>query len=156
MTTKAINKVYQQLVTVVNSTYSKSAPKSIIKLDSGILVFGVYLIVKINNGYKIYTKYTFTEVEFSDIRNAFTWIIFDHTKKFKICQRIIELDSKISSLGVEIAIHKKASEKTDIGRYVIMLNKIQDEQMRKQDFVIELENYIESAKKIAPSILELY
>jgi hypothetical protein len=155
MTTKTINEVYSQLATVINNTYTKSGTKSLIKTDVGILVFGEYLIARIKDGYRIYTKNTFTEVEFSNIKNAFAWVIFDRAGRFKVGQRIVELDAKISSLGVEIEIHKKSSTKSDTGKYVILLNKIQDESKRKQELVRELDNYLETAKRLSTSMLEL-
>ena len=155
MTTKTINEVYSQLATVINNTYLKSGTKSLIKTDVGILVFGEYLIAKIENGYKIYTKNTFTVVEFSNIKNAFAWVIFDRSGRFKICQRIVELDAKISSLSVEIDIHKRSITKSDTGKYVILLNKIQDESLRRQELINELDNCLETAKRLSESMLEL-
>jgi hypothetical protein len=152
---KTINEAYSQLVTVINNTYSKSGTRTLIKTDAGILVFGEYLIARIKDGYRIYTKNTFTEVEFSNVKNAFAWVIFDRTGRFKVCQRMVDLDAKISSLSVEIDIHKKSSTKSDTGKYVILLNKIQDESKRKQELVRELDNYLETAKRLSASMLEL-
>jgi hypothetical protein len=155
MTTKTINEVYSQLAAVINNAYSKSGTKSLVKTDVGILVFGEYLIARIKDGYRIYTKNTFTEVEFSNVKNAFAWVIFDRAGRFKVCQRMVDLDAKISSLSVEIDIHKKSSTKSDTGKYVILLNKIQDESMRKQELTMELDNYLETAKRLSSTMLEL-
>lgn len=155
MTTNTINEAYSQLVTVINNTYSRSGTKSLIKTDVGILVFGEYLIARIKDGYRIYTKNTFTEVEFSNVKNAFAWVIFDRAGRFKVCQRLVDLDSKISSLEVEIDIHRRTSTKSDTSKYVILLNKIQDESLRKQELMRELENYLETAKRLSASMLEL-
>jgi hypothetical protein len=152
---KTINEAYSQLVTVINNTYSKSGTKTLIKTDAGILIFGEYLIARIKDGYRIYTKNTFTEVEFSNIKNAFAWVIFDRAHRFKVCQRIVDLDAKISSLSVEIDLHRKSSTKSDTGKYVILLNKIQDETLKRQELVKELENYLETAKHLSTSMLEL-
>lgn len=155
MTMKTINEAYSQLVTVINNTYSKSGTRSLIKTDAGILVFGEYLIARIKDGYRIYTKNTFTEVEFSNVKNAFAWVIFDRAGRFKVCRRMVDLDAKISSLSVEIDIHRRTSAKSDTGKYVILLNKIQDESLRKQELIRELDNYLETAKRLSTSMLEL-
>jgi hypothetical protein len=68
---------------------------------------------------------------------------------------MVDLDAKISSLSVEIDIHKKSSTKSDTGKYVILLNKIQDESLRKQELTKELDNYLETAKRLSASMLEL-
>lgn len=155
MTDKTINEVYSQLVNVVQETYSKAMTKALIKTELGISVFGEYAIVKIKNGYSVRARRTFTEVEFTSIRNALAWIIFEHQRRFKDSKRVAELDSKIASIDVEINIHKRVSRKADTSKYIILLNKIQDEISKKRELEVELDKYLTTVKTIAPTLLEL-
>ena len=152
---KTINEVYSQLVNVVTETYSKSITKALIKTDLGIVVFNEFLIMKINNGYRIMSRRTFTEIEFTSIRNALAWIIFEHQRRFKDSKRVAQLDAKISSLEIEINIHRRVKAKADTSKYIILLNKIQDEVSKRQELVAELDKYLAIVKQIAPTVLEL-
>lgn len=152
---KTINEVYSQLVNVVTETYSKSIAKALIKTDVGIVAFNEFVIIKIDNGYRVMSRRTFTEVEFTSIRNALAWIIFEHQGRFKDSKRIAQLDSKISSLEIEINIHRRVKTKADASKYIILLNKIQDGVSRKQELTSELDKYLIIVKQLAPTMLEL-
>ena len=152
---QTINEVYSKLASVVRETYSHSIVSSLVKTDLGIVAFNQFLIMKIDDGYKIISRRTFTEVEFTSVRNALAWIIFEYSGRFKDSERVHQLDSKISSLDVEINLHKRSKFKADSSKYVILLNKIQDETYRKQELVAELDKYLSIVKRIAPTMLEL-
>lgn len=151
----AINEVYSQLVNVVRETYSHSIESSLIKTELGIVAFNEFLIIKINNGFKIISRRTFTEVEFTSVRNALAWIIFERRGRFKDSERVHQLDSKISSLDVEINLHKKSKFKSATDKYVILLNKIQEQTYKRQELISELDRYLLIVKRIAPTMLEL-
>ena len=152
---KTINEVYEQLSAVITDTYSKAMAKAIIQTDIGIVVFDQYAIVKINNGYRVVSRCTFTEAEFTSIRNALAWIIFEYKGRFKDSARVALIDSRISSLDVEINLHRRSSRRADSGKYVILLNKIQEDMSKKKELSDELERYLRLVKEIAPTILEL-
>lgn len=152
---KTVNEIYSQLVNVVNETYSKAFTKALVKTEYGIAVFGEYFILKISDGYRVLSRRTFTEAEFTSIRNALAWVIFEHQGRFRDSRRIAQLDSMISSLDVEINLHQRSKNKADSSRYIITLNKIQNEIARKQSLSIELDKYLNQVKQLAPTLLEL-
>jgi hypothetical protein len=155
MIDKTINEVYSQLISVVRETYDKAVTTALVKTDYGIVVFNEYVITKIKDGFRVRSRHTFTVVEFTSIRNSLAWIIFEHQRRFKDSKRVAELDSKIASIDVEINIHKRVSRKADTSKYIILLNKIQDEISKKRELEIELGKYLITVKTIAPTILEL-
>lgn len=155
MTDKTINEVYSQLISVVRDTYDKAISTALVKTEYGIVAFNQYAITKINNGYKVRSRRTFTEMEFTSIRNALAWIIFEHQGRFKDSTRVAQLDSLISSLDVEINLHKRSKSRVDPSKYIITLNKIQMEVAKKQSLSIELDKYLTQVKHLAPTLLEL-
>jgi hypothetical protein len=81
--------------------------------------------------------------EFSSLKYAVTWCVFNNNKKYKEVRRIQELDDLISSLDVVIAQHQKLANKYyDTDDKFIYLAKLNENRLKKKQALVELNEYI--------------
>ena len=131
---------------------SKIRDLLIIRDDDGSYhLFGTYTIIPLNECYRVICKDDEQNIHtFSTLKHAVTWCVFDKNNKFKEVKRILDLDSTISSLEVSIAQHKKMVKDTnkDVADRYIYMAKLNEEKLKKQAAVNELNNYISISKHL--------
>lgn len=118
--------------------------------DGSYELFGKYSIYPLKNGYfKVRVLETEKTHYFSKVRNAVTWCTFDHIQKSYEAKRIKELDSRLSSIEVDIAVHQRmASLTNDINNKWIYINKYKEDMLKKRMMVNELNSHINTSKTI--------
>ena len=122
----------------------------IIRTDAGDYeLFGKYQIstTKMNN-FKVEKNhpYTYTH-EFTSMKNAVTWCTFDNANQFREARRIEDLDMRLSSKEVDIAIHKKMVKSAkDTDSKWIYLIKLEEDNTKKRTMLNELHSYINISK----------
>ena len=80
---------------------------AIIQLSNNeIEMFGKYSVTKIKNQHRVRRKTDDIEHKFRNSKAAAAWCILDKTNKVVEANRLLELDSKISSLEVEQEIYE--------------------------------------------------
>lgn len=117
--------------------------------DGSYFLFGKYKIVVDDLGnHKL--LYSFDDElihNFSNLRNAVTYCVFEKNKKTKFLPRIIELDSTLGSLEVMIAQHEKLLKKsTDSDKKSIYLAKLYEEKLKKREMTKEINGFIQTSK----------
>jgi hypothetical protein len=145
---------YFLLNTKMNNKELKSKIRDLLIIrddDGSYHLFGTYTITS-NNGY--YTVTYEDEVQnihiFSSLKHAVTWCVFDKNNKYKEVKRIIDLDSTLSSLDVSIAQHKKMVKDVskDVADRYIYMAKLNEEKLKKQAALNELNTYINISKHL--------
>lgn len=149
MTNKTIDEVYSQLANIVSTSYTKMANNVLIRSGDNIILFNKYAIKKTSNGYIVKSRMTFTEAEFGSIKNAFVWAILDHNRKFNESERVVEIDAKLSSVDVELTVHKKLKISGNLERAGILSSKIQQGNERRAEYIKELNRYSAMATSLS-------
>jgi len=113
-------------------------------------LFGKYHISPTSTGYfKVSLKSTYDTYEFANVRNAVTWCIFDNAKRYSEANRIKDLDLKLCSMEVDLAIHKKMAKNTkDTNNKWIYIIKLQEDALKKKMMIREINSYINTSKII--------
>ena len=118
--------------------------------DGSYNIFGTYLIAKTGELY--YVSYIndpyVLPIEFSNLRYAVTYCVFDKNRKDKETKRLCELDRCIGSLNVNIAQHEKMVKKSSVPDKFIYVAKLNEEKLKKRKFLQELEQYLSVSKYI--------
>jgi|688.fasta_scaffold16299_15 hypothetical protein len=113
-------------------------------------LFGKYFVSPTPSGYfKVSIKTAYEVHEFANVRNAVTWCIFDNAKKYSEANRIKDLDLRLCSMEVDLAIHKKmAKNAKDPSNKWIYLIKLQEDNLKKKMMLNEMSSYINTSKTI--------
>jgi hypothetical protein len=117
--------------------------------DGSYFLFGKYKIVVDNQGnHRLHDSYDNEFIHnFSSLKNAVTYCVFDKNKKNKFLSRIIELDSLLGGLEVMIAQHERLAKKsTDTDSRSIYLAKLYEEKLKKREMTKEINGYIQTSK----------
>lgn len=112
-------------------------------------ILGKYVIAKRKSIYKVYLLTGSGNLEFSSLKNATAWCILDNAKKYRDARRIENLDLKLSSIDVDIAVHKNKikSAKSDF-TILVSVTKLQEDTYKRRMIMQELSGYIDNSKKI--------
>lgn len=118
--------------------------------DGTYELFGKYKIYPVKGGYyKVNIFNTDTIHEFVNVKNAVTWCTFDNVKKYHEANRIKDLDLRLCSMEVDIAIHQKLANKTkDKNNRWIYITKYEEDVLKKKQMLKELNSYINTSKTI--------
>lgn len=113
-------------------------------------LFGKYILSKTPQGFfKAQSKTTDHAKEFSTMRNAVSWCIFENAKKYRESNRLADLDMRISSKEVDIAIHKRLLKiRQNSNERLLYAIKLEEDTIKKKLMVKELESYINTSKNI--------
>lgn len=116
--------------------------------DGSYNLFGRYIIIPTKYGsYKVTVQEDNIELDFSLLRYAVTWCVFQKNNRYKEINRIYELDGLLSGLNVSIEQHKKLAIKTkNSDDRFIYLAKLEEDKRKKRLFLNELNNYAEQSK----------
>lgn len=119
--------------------------------DGTYNLFGTYLI----RPHKIGTFVVATmndpyaeEVEFSSLKYAVTFCVFEKNRKDRETKRLKELDRYIASLDVSIAQVKKLMNKREVPDKFIYLAKLSEDQLRRKNALKELDGYAALSKHL--------
>ena len=109
-------------------------------------LFNKYNIVT-NNQVFIVTLDCAAPKEFSSLKTAVTWCIFDQKRKTKESVRIEELDRLMDGIDTSICIHKRMIKNSkDISNTLIHLAKLNEEQLKKKIMKKEMVGYVNQSK----------
>lgn len=116
--------------------------------DGSYNLFGRYVICPTKIGtYRVIVQEENIELDFSILRYAVTWCVFQKNNKMKEINRIYELDGILSGIDVHIEQHKKLLQKTkDSDDRYIYLAKLQEDKRKKRFIMKELNSYAEQSK----------
>lgn len=112
-------------------------------------LFGKYVIVNSRSLFKVYCLRNDNTLEFSSLKNATAWCILDNAGKYQDARRIETLDLRLSSINIDIAVHKnkiKSSKSNFIS--LISLTKLQQDNYKRRMIISELSNYINNSRLI--------
>lgn len=117
--------------------------------DGSYILFGKYIVIPTNNGFyeASLLKEPEKTVEFSSLKHAVTWCVFEKNKKMKDVGRIAELDNMLGSLEVQIAQHKRMVDKhkSSEDKYIYMA-KLNEAKRKKVLALQEINNYVAMSK----------
>jgi hypothetical protein len=116
--------------------------------DGSYNLFGQYTVIQDAQGhYKVISVES--QTEFANLKYAVTWCVFDKNNKHKEIKRLKELDTLISGIDVDIAIHerlvRKATDEIDKSIYTA---KLIEEKRKKRQFLKEIDSFIDLSKWI--------
>lgn len=116
--------------------------------DGTYNLFGRYIVTPTNDGYYVVTlSEDNINLEFSTLRHAVTWCVFQKNNKHKEIKRIYELDGLIGSLEVSIEQHKRLMNKSKSNEdKCIHLAKLQEDKRKKRMAIEEINGYAELSK----------
>ena len=121
---------------------------SIIEIDTNIYqVFGKYYINKrAKNQAVVASKSGDIIHEFTSMRNAICWCIYDIRGKYVAANRIIMLDRNISSEEAQITVHRTLLNKSkNTDDKLIYLAKLNEDKFKRQSMISELTNYLDES-----------
>ena len=112
-------------------------------------LFNKYIIVKLKNVYKVFCIQDNDRLEFTSLKNAAAWCILYNAKKYRDARRIHTLDLKLSSIDVDIAVHRnKIKSSSSDFTTLISITKLQQDTYKRRQILIELANYVNVSKLI--------
>jgi hypothetical protein len=113
-------------------------------------LFGKYLVKLTPAGwYKVVVLKNKDAHEFTTLRNAVTWCTLQHADLGKQARRLQQLDAKLSSLQVEITLHKNMSRtSTNVYTKQMYRMKLQEDTFQKKQVVNEINSFINSSMMI--------
>ena len=76
----------------------------------GYELFNKYDLYKENNFVKVMVRYTHTIKEFSSLKVAMSWCIYDKRNKITEAKRLEQLDQLLTGINVAINSHKKTEK----------------------------------------------
>lgn len=118
--------------------------------DGSYNVFGTYLIKKKGELYivSLINDPSFVPLDFSSLRYAITYCVFDKNHKIRENKRLCELDKNIGALNVDIAQHEKLVEKRPVPDKYIFVAKLYEDRLKKRKFLKEIEQFTAFSKHL--------
>lgn len=114
--------------------------------DGEIVLYEEYFIRKKSKGAEVYRYRDDQYFMFANITTAMSWAILDWNNKIFEAKRLLELDRKLSSIAVDIMIHKKLAKHKSLEISDINKDKLSRDVEKRQAFQYELDKYIILAK----------
>ena len=113
-------------------------------------LFGKYSIILNKRGfYAVFSSKTMTLNEFSSLKIATSWCVFDHLGRHRDGRRLEHLDLKLCSIAVDIAVHKnKIKSSTDTATNLIYTIKLQEDNFRRRQTLQEIKLYINNSRAL--------
>jgi hypothetical protein len=136
----------------MNKTYLAKKIKDVFivkEYDGSYNLFGTYVIRPQSQGTFIVTTINdpYADiVEFSSLKYAVTYCVFEKNRKDKETKRLKELDQYMGALEVSIAQHRKLMQKKGIPDKFIYLAKLGEDQLRRKNAQKELDSYAALSK----------
>jgi len=115
--------------------------------DGSYQLFDQYSIQKKNGTFILKKNHTYTQKTFISLRNAATWATLDKCQKFTEANRVLELDLLLSGANENLKVHDQLSRKAkDTEQLLIYLVKMEEDNIKKQTILYELDSYITTTK----------
>lgn len=113
-----------------------------------ITVFGEYSIVPGKNGYvKVLGKNV--SLEFTFMKNALAFVTLFHAGKTNEANRVYQLDLKLCSINVDLAVHRNILKKrNDPDSKLLYMIKVQEDTAKRRKIVQEIQSHINSSIRI--------
>ena len=113
-------------------------------------LFGKYNVVLNDRGfYSVFSIKTMTLKEFSTLKTATAWCVFDQVGKCRDGQRLENLDLKLSSISTDIAVHKNMVRNTDDSdTRLIYITKLQEDNHKRRITLQEINFYINTSREL--------
>ena len=146
--------ITNKLASFVDSELSSDLQEVIFAKDTSgkYYLLGKYVIVNNKNMYNVYSLKNGNKCEFTSLKNATAWCILDNAGKYMDARRIETLDLRLSSIDVDIAVHKnKIKNSTNNFNILVSVTKLQQDTYKRRMLLSELSNYIDNSKKIQES-----
>ena len=138
----------------MNKTYIQRKIKELFIVhenDGSYNLFGTYVIrPNVNGAYRISVindNYQ-NPIEFSSLKYAVSWCVFEKNCKHNETKRLFELDHIINSLEVNIAQHKRLAAKAQESDKNIYLAKFLEDKLKKKKALEEIEQYTALSRHI--------
>jgi hypothetical protein len=80
-------------------------------------------------------------MSFNTAKNALTWALLDMYDKIAEAKRVRELDTFLSSVEVDIQIHRRYLKTSDPEKFLIYYSKHQNDVRRQKQFLSEIDKY---------------
>lgn len=119
--------------------------------DGSYNLFGTYSIKPQSNGiFKVLVNDDRHKdpLEFSALKYAVSWCVFEKNNKHKELKRLYELDQSLGSIDVSIAQLEKLMTKTKTPDKFIFLAKLHEDKLRKKQAIQELAQYTSLSRHI--------
>ena len=116
--------------------------------DGSYRLFDKYIIKKNPTlGFDVTSENSDINHNFFTLKNATAWCIFDKRDKFYESRRILELDSKLGSIDIDIQVNQKMykKSKTDDDQ-LIYIAKLHEDRIKKTVMTEELASYTADSK----------
>jgi predicted membrane chloride channel (bestrophin family) len=117
--------------------------------DGSYNLFGTYVIRPQNLGTFVVSTINdpyAEDIEFSSLKYAVTYCVFEKNHKGRETNRIVELDRYIAGLDVSIAQQKKLMNKREVPDKFIYLAKLSEDQLRRKNAQKEIDGYAAHSK----------
>ena len=113
-----------------------------------LTVYGEYTIIPDNNGYvKVIGKSL--SLEFTFLKNALAYVTLIHAGKRNEANRIYQLDLRLCSINVDLAVHRNILKKrSDPDSKLLYMIKVQEDTAKKRKIVEEIKSHINSSIRI--------
>ena len=106
------------------------------------VLYDRYTIKTVNGSYVTSKHTTFTIKTFNNLRNAVIWTTLDHTEKVVAANRVLELDTLLTSTIEHIKLYEKSFKNAKtLESLSIADTKLQEEILRKSRIINELDDY---------------
>lgn len=113
------------------------------EIDGSYQLFEQYSIIKHKEVYVLNKLKTYTEKTFISLRNAVTWATLDKSKNYVEANRVLDLDLLLSGANENMKVHTKLIKTTkDIDQALIYITKLDEDKVKKQLILYELDGYI--------------
>jgi len=117
--------------------------------DGSYELFNIYHINKTKeNNYIVTMLSTFTTHQFNVLKNAVAWCTFDKRNLLQQANRILELDTMLAGIELDILLHTKIFKNIKNSEdKLIFLAKLNEDKLKKSRFTDELYKYINDSKR---------
>lgn len=146
MNNKLSSDAIKKLDSIADDALTKLQKKLILFEKEGTYnVFGKYIIENTKKTSKVLNTSGNVIHNFYSIKNALAWCIFDYRNKFYDSRRIIDLDRQLSSIDIDIEIHKRLYKKSKKENREIYELKLSEDLIKRSNIVNLLRKYIISS-----------
>jgi hypothetical protein len=117
--------------------------------DNSYELFNTYHINKNkDNEYVVKLHTTFTTHNFNILKHAVAWCTYDKRNMLQQANRILQLDSLLAGLEVDISVHSKIFKNSkNSEERLIVLAKLHEDKLKKRQITNELYTYINDSKR---------
>lgn len=139
-----------KLADFFSETLADNIKDILIIANNGVYeLFGRYRIKRYANSYNVVDVFTRRHMAFSSLKSSVAWCTFDSSGKYICSRRLHYLDLKLSSLDIDIQIHKDRIKNTNVPmKKQLHLVRLQKDIDTRRSVVIEIEKIINTSKEL--------